>query len=88
MLIYVAITLAGPFLLWTLNRNQLMKKHIKLLLIALGLGLCAFSAHAECPKCDDPGQPPCDGGPDPDQKESMPEGVIVDDMPTAVIIAD
>ncbi len=65
-----------------------MKKHIKLLLIALGLGLCAFSAHAECPQCDDPGQPPCDEVPDDGPGDSMPEGVIVDDMPTAVILAD
>ena len=65
-----------------------MKKHIKLLLLALGLGLCALSAHATCPECDDPGQPPCDEGPVDNDADSMPEGVIADDMPTDVILAD
>jgi hypothetical protein len=65
-----------------------MKKHNKVLLLALGLGLSAVTLHATCANlCDNPANsslPECNpdgnGGPE----DSMPEGVIVDDMPTSV----
>ena len=65
-----------------------MNQKIKLLLLTLSLGLSAATLHATCGNpCDDPANsslPECNpdgnGGPG----DSMPEGVIVDDMPTSV----
>ncbi len=62
-----------------------MKKYIKLLILALGFGLCAFSAHAEGESCDrcNATPKPSDCPPDDDDDgpgESMPEGIILDDM--------
>jgi hypothetical protein len=64
-----------------------MNQKIKLLILAFGLGLISVAAHASCDPCEDPANsstPECDpdgnGGPG----DSMPEGVIVDDMPTTV----
>jgi hypothetical protein len=68
-----------------------MKKHIKLLLLALGFGLNALYAYNEdgsCPTdpCDDLHNPPeyCNNDDDDGDGDSMPEGVIIDDMPTSV----
>ncbi|MCS6245424.1 MAG: hypothetical protein H2172_16450 [Opitutus sp.] len=67
-----------------------MKKHIKLLLLALGFGLSLFSvaAHASCDPCNDPNPPPeCDDDDDDDDGDSMPESVVIDDM-QILIFAD
>lgn len=61
-----------------------MKKNIKFLLIALGLGFFALGAQASCDPCNDPNPPPeCNDDDDNNNGDFMPEGVLVDDMPSS-----
>jgi hypothetical protein len=63
-----------------------MTRQIKLLLFVLGFGLGAAAANATCSECDLPEPPPtCDEEPPPDDPtDSMPNGVIIDDMSTTI----
>ena len=62
-----------------------MNKQIKLLL-ALGFGVLAFDAQAQsCDPCNQPNKPAtCNPPPPPPPGDSMPVGVDIDDMPTAI----
>ncbi|MCS6245821.1 MAG: hypothetical protein H2172_18485 [Opitutus sp.] len=67
-----------------------MNQKIKLLLLALSLGLSAVTVQATCgDECDGPNPPEsCNNDDDNNNGDSMPEGVIVDDMPTSVFAKD
>lgn len=65
-----------------------MNQKIKLLLLAFGLGLFLNAARSDesdpCDPCNGPNPPAyCCEDEDNDDCDSMPEGMIVDDMPTA-----
>ena len=62
-----------------------MNTKLKLLLLAVGLGHFSILAHANCDPCNRPNPPPdCDDPPPPDPGDSMPLGIVVDDMSTAI----
>ena len=68
----------------------LMNKQIKLLLLALGLGLLATtSVHATCPPdpCEEDPES-CDDGNNGNGGESMPIAVIIDDMPIDIFVSE